>query len=103
MLSSAPAKIGGMARRPELPPEQGERVRAIIRELVAARFHGNQSEAARALSVKPAAINQVISAKNGPSYQLASRVAKLLGLQVHEILGPEVPQIRDTKTVTHAK
>ncbi|MEP7124704.1 MAG: helix-turn-helix transcriptional regulator [Byssovorax sp.] len=73
-----------MSRR-SLSPEQNERVVGYVRELLK-RYHGNQSELAPRLGVTQPTISGIVGGRQTTSYQVALRVAELLGLDEREVL-----------------
>jgi transcriptional regulator with XRE-family HTH domain len=57
-----------------------------LNTLVEKRFEGSQSELARALGLTPGAISRACRAQNAPSFSLLSRLAKLPGVSVQNLL-----------------
>lgn len=73
--------------RPGLAPGQARRVRAAIRTLLRDVYKGNQTKLADALGLTPPTISQILSEKNNPSFDTASRVARETGQDVGALLG----------------
>lgn len=78
-----------------LSQEQNERVRAIVRELLKAEDQ-NQVQLAKKLGVTQSAISSFISGRQGTSYVLVERIAKLANKSEWEILGKQPPSLFKT-------
>lgn len=74
--------------RPSLPPDQAARVLAKLVQLRDERFGGNVSALAKALSRSQPAIWAILEERNVPSFETATRIAKLAGMDVFDLLGP---------------
>ncbi|XXY23390.1 helix-turn-helix transcriptional regulator [Sorangium sp. So ce216] len=77
--------------RPSLEPEQAQRVREALQELLHGRHAGNVSALARDLNLSQSAVSQLISKKNAPSFSTAQAVANAVGVPVLELLHGSPP------------
>lgn len=74
--------------RPDLTPERNARVvEAMIRLLETYR---TRTALAEALAMSLPACSSIINGQNGASYATAAKVAGLIGVSVHELLGARV-------------
>jgi transcriptional regulator with XRE-family HTH domain len=86
MRTFIPARrnVRRMTRGPDLTPEQNERVKAALRELLK-RF-GNQLRLAPKLGVHQSTLSGILGGRTGASYQVAVNVARLMGVNERQIL-----------------
>src|SRR4051812_22662295 len=76
--------------RPGLSPEQNERVRGFVRQLL--REHDdNQGALARKLGITQPGVSSFLSRRVGTTYFMVERVAELLKIPIWEVLGIEPP------------
>lgn len=81
-----------MPKPPGLTPEQNDRVRAALRKLLAE--YGNQTQLARRLGVNQATISGILAGRQGTSYLLAVKIAKLQKVDERELLWGESPHVK---------
>jgi transcriptional regulator with XRE-family HTH domain len=77
--------------RPGLTPEQNERVRGVLRDLLQRDFEGSQSALARKLGVRQPMISRILSRETGTTYPIVQKLARLSGQPEWRILGTESP------------
>lgn len=70
-----------------LPREQNERLRALLREIIAKDFDGGLTKAAERLGVAHATISDVLSGKRGVGQKLLSGLAEHTGRSLDDLVG----------------
>ena len=73
-----------------LPPKQNEELRRRLRELIATKYDGTLTHAAKALGVSHATLSDVISGKRGVGQKLMNGMANVTGAPVDVLLGRSV-------------
>jgi DNA-binding XRE family transcriptional regulator len=71
-------------RGSDLTPEENERVRVALRELI--EHYGNQVKLAPKLGVNQSTLSGILGGRAGASYQLAVAIARQLGRDPRELL-----------------
>ena len=79
-----------------LPDEQNERLRGIVRELVAREFQGNASHAARAFGVTQSLVSEFLAGARGAGPKLLGGIATHTGRSIDELYGRRVVPVADT-------
>lgn len=82
-------------RGKSLRDDQNERVRAIVRELVAKEFAGNATAAARALGVRQSLVSEFLSGARGAGPKLINGIAEHTGRSIDDLYGRRVVQVAD--------
>jgi DNA-binding XRE family transcriptional regulator len=86
-LHSASAYGLPVPRGSDLTPEENERVRVALRQLL--ERHGKQTALAPRLGVNQSTLSGILTGRQGASYQLAVAAARLLGTDAADLLaGP---------------
>lgn len=70
-----------------LPREQNERLRVLLREIIAKDFEGGLSRAATKLGVAHATISDVLNGKRGVGQKLLNGLAEYTGRSLDDLLG----------------
>lgn len=70
-----------------LPREQNERLRALLREIIAQDFDGGLSKAAEKLGVTHATVSDVLNGKRGVGQKLLNGMAEHTGRSLDDLLG----------------
>lgn len=73
-----------------LTTEQNDRVRGLIRQLLQGEGE-NQVLLAKKLGVTQSAISSMLSGRQGTTYVVVERIAKLMNMPEHEVLGKTAP------------
>lgn len=85
-----PLTLPRMASDRALPTAQNEELRRRIRELIATRFDGTLTHAAKALGVSHATLSDVLSGKRGVGQKLLDGMANVTGQSLDVLLGRRV-------------
>ena len=88
--TAAPNTLVRMASDRALPPKQNEELRRRLRELIATKYDGTLTHAAKALGVSHATLSDVISGKRGVGQKLMNGMANVTGVTVDVLLGRSV-------------
>lgn len=70
---------------------QAERVRAAMRARIASHHGGRANALAAEIGIAQGSLSQILSGKNRPSYPVADRLAKLIGMTQPELLDGIAP------------
>lgn len=73
-----------------LPPRQNEELRRRLRELIASKYDGTLTHAAKALGVSHATLSDVLSGKRGVGQKLMNGMANVTGQSLDVLLGRAV-------------
>jgi transcriptional regulator with XRE-family HTH domain len=96
LAHTVPDEMGGAKA---LTPEQNERLRDAVRDLLR-RHDGNQTVLAPKLGVSQSTLSGFIGGRQGTSYAVAGRVADLLRVDERELLHGRAPlAARDNRTI----
>jgi transcriptional regulator with XRE-family HTH domain len=68
-------------------PKRNEAARAFVRQLVAERFGGHQTQAAKAFGVEQGSLSTFLAGKIGAGMQLLHGVARVAGVSVDVVIG----------------
>lgn len=82
-----------LARMPSdraLPPKQNEELRRRLRYLIATKYDGTLTHAAKALGVSHATLSDVLSGKRGVGQKLLDGMANVTGQSLDVLLGRRV-------------
>lgn len=80
------ATLDGMATK-SLRPEQNERLREIVRDLIARNFAGNGTAAAKALGVTQGLVSEFLSGGRGAGPKLIQGLADYTGRSIDDLYG----------------
>ncbi len=71
--------------RPKMPEAPAERVREVLRKLLAEKFDGNKAALARALGRSATAVTDLLEANANPSFDSVCKIAALAGCTEGEL------------------
>lgn len=88
---TAPAlTISRMASDRALPQKQNDELRRRLRDLIASKYDGTLTHAAKALGVSHATISDVLSGKRGVGQKLLDGMANVTGQSIDVLLGRSI-------------
>lgn len=76
-----------------LRDDQNDRVREIVRELVAKEFAGNATAAARAFGVRQSLVSEFLSGARGAGPKLINGIAEHTGRSIDDLYGRRVVRV----------
>ncbi|TAK30973.1 MAG: XRE family transcriptional regulator [Myxococcaceae bacterium] len=79
-----------MASDRALPPKQNEELRRRLRDLIASKYDGTLTHAAKALGVSHATLSDVLNGKRGVGQKLMNGMANVTGQSIDVLLGRSV-------------
>lgn len=78
-----------------LPGEQNERLREVVRNLVALEFQGNASKAAKAIGVSQSLLSEFLGGGRGAGTKLVNALAAHTGRSIDDLYGRRVVRVPD--------
>lgn len=89
MVMVGPRSVGCMTTK-SLRPEQNERLREIVRDLIAKDFKGNATSAAKAIGVAQGLMSEFLSGGRGAGPKLIQGIADVTGRSIDDLYGRPV-------------